>query len=161
MKDWTRSLRPASFRGARFLTETEELSAGGRNVATHEFVRSEDVLSEDMGRKAKKYKVKAYIANDAAEADSAALVSACTAPGAGSLVLPLQGTVQVICTEISSSHAKEKLGYVEFSLEFVEAEDGPAFPSISLGDRLAIEALDGLAALAAPVVDRARAGLVR
>lgn len=137
MRDWTKTLRSASFRGVPFQVESEGLTAG-RHIATHEFVRSEEVLSEDMGRKARRYRVTAYIANDLADLHGAALVAALTQPGAGTLVLPMLGPVEVMISgDISTSHEKARLGYIGFEFEAVEAGSGSLFPSLPLGNRLA------------------------
>jgi len=154
MRDWSKSLRPASFRGARFHVETEELSHGGRNTVTHEFVRSEDVLSEDMGRKGQKFKLKGYVASDLADVQCQAVIAACCAPGEATLIMPLLGARQVLCTDVSTSMSREKLGYVEITMEFVEAGSQAAFPSLPIGDRLAIGALAQLSALASSMVAR-------
>jgi len=137
MRDWTKTLRPASFRGVPFHVETEGLVAG-RHVAVHEYVRSEEIQTEDMGRKAKRYRITAYIANDMADVQGAALVAALTSPGPGMLMLPMLGPVEVrISGDVSTNHSKDRLGYVGFDFEAVEAGASSAFPSLALGDRLA------------------------
>jgi len=140
MRDWTQTLRPASFRGVPFHVEQEGFS-GGRNVVTHEYVNSEEVISEDKGRKARRYRVTAYIANDLADVHGAALVAALTASGAGVLVLPMQGPVDVMISgDITTTHAKDRLGYIGIEFEAVEAGSGSLFPALPLGDRLATAA---------------------
>lgn len=154
MRDWSKTLRRASFRGVPFHVDSEEFTNGGRNVVTHEFVRSEEFLSEDMGRKGPKPKLKGYVVGDMADLECQALIAACCAPGAASLVMPLLGARQVICTDVSASVSREKLGYVEVSMEFVDAGSAPAFPSLPIGDRLAVAALETLAGLATSMVSR-------
>lgn len=140
MRDWTKTLRGASFRGVPFHVESEGITAG-RHIATHEFVRSEEVLSEDMGRKATRYRVTAYIANDLADVHGPALVAALTTPGAGMLVLPMLGPVNVMISgDVGTRHEKDKLGFVGFEFEAVEAGSGSMFPALALGDRLAASA---------------------
>src|SRR3712207_727954 len=95
MRDWTKTLRPASFRGVPFHVESEGLAGGGRHVAVHEYVRSEEIQTEDMGRKATRYRVTAYIANEIADMHAAALVAALTQPGPGMLMLPILVPVEV------------------------------------------------------------------
>lgn len=148
MRDWRLTLYPASFRGVPFKVENEELGEAGRHVATHEFVRSEEVLSEDMGRRANKYRVTAYIANDLADVQGQLLVSACTRRGAGTLVLPWQGPVEVMCTGVRTSHERERIGYAAFELEFVESGSASLFPPMALGDRLAAAAAASIAGMA-------------
>lgn len=154
MRDWSRTLRPASFRGVSFFVDTEEFSNGGRNTVTHEFVRSEDVISEDMGRKGQKFKIKGYVVGDVADYQAQAVIAACCAPGDATLVRPLLGPVLAICTDISVSTSKDRMGYVEISMDFVESGTPNAFPSLPIGDRLAIEAIANLADLASDMVLR-------
>lgn len=152
MRDWTQTLRAASFRGVPFQVEHEGFS-GGRNIVTHEYVNSEDVISEDKGRKARRYRLTAYIANDLADVHGAALVAALTAPGAGTLVLPMQGPVEVmIAGDITTSHTKDRLGYLGIEFEAVEAGSGALFPALPLGDRLAAAAAATIASLVRTVV---------
>lgn len=149
MRDWTKTLRPASFRGVPFKVETEGLAGGGRHVAVHEYVRSEEIQTEDMGRKANRYRVTAYIANDLADVHGAALVAALTTPGPGILMLPMLGPLEVrISGDISSNHSKDRLGYVGFDFEAVEAGGASLFSSLPLGNRLAATAAASIAGLA-------------
>lgn len=154
MRDWPRTLRPASFRGVSFKVDTEEFSNGGRNTVTHEFVRSEDVLSEDMGRKGQRFKIRGYVASDAADAEAQAVIAACCAPGAALLIRPTLGAVMAFCTDVSVSTSKDRLGFLEISMDFVEAGTPNAFPGLPIGDRLAIEAIANLASLAAGMISR-------
>jgi prophage DNA circulation protein len=149
MRDWTKTLRKASFRGVPFQVESEGLAGGGRHIAVHEYVRSEDIQTEDMGRKANRYRVTAYIANDLADVQGAALVAALTAPGVGILMLPMLGPLEVrISGDISTNHSRDQLGYVGFDFEAVEAGSGSLFPSLPLGNRLAAAAAASIAGLA-------------
>jgi prophage DNA circulation protein len=149
MRDWTKALRPASFRGVPFNVETEGLAGGGRHVAVHEYVRSEEVWAEDMGRRAKRYRVTAYIANDLADVHGAALVAALTQPDSGMLMLPMLGPVEVMISgDISTNHSKNRLGYVGFDFEAVEAGGASLFPSVPLGNRIAATAAGSIAGLA-------------
>jgi prophage DNA circulation protein len=148
MRDWTKTLRPASFRGVPFKVETEGLAGGGRHVAVHEHVRSEEILTEDMGRKATRYRVTAYIANDLADIHGAALVAALTQPGSGMLMLPMLGPVDVMISgDISTNHSKDRLGYIGFDFEAVEAGGASLFPSLPLGNRLAAMAAGSIAGI--------------
>jgi prophage DNA circulation protein len=149
MRDWTKTLRPASFRGVPFKVETEGLAGGGRHVAVHEYVRSEEISTEDMGRKAKRYRVSAYIANDLADVHGAALVAALTQPGSGTLMLPVLGPVEVMISgDISTNHSKDRLGYIGIDFEAVEAGGASLFPSLPLGNRLAASSAGSIAGLA-------------
>ncbi|GJD51084.1 hypothetical protein OPKNFCMD_3835 [Methylobacterium crusticola] len=153
MRDWRLSLRPASFRGARFLVEKDQAGKVGRRVVRHEYVKAEEHGTEDMGRLVREYRITAYLASDAADAEMAALIAACGRAGVGTLVLPLLGADQVRCEGCELATQKDKLGYIAVDLEFVEAgQDGGGFPAIPLGDRLAQGALDGLSQVVSSVL---------
>lgn len=146
MRNWIQTLARASFRGASFHVEKEGQGKAGRAVVVHRYVKSEVHATEDMGKLPGDFRVTAYLASDTADADTRALLAACSTLGPGLLVLPMFGGSMVRCTSAAGSAEKNKMGYVAFDLEFVAAgQDGAAFPFIPLGDRLAASALDGLA----------------
>lgn len=143
------TLRRASFRGVPFYVDEEALPKTGRRIARHEYVKAETHDTEDMGRLPREFRVKAYIASDRADTQVRALIDACSTAGAATLVLPFFGPQQVRCEGCAPAHKKDRLGYVEVEMEFVEATgDGGAggtFGLVQLGDRIAALALDGLA----------------
>jgi len=145
--DWRKRLRPASFRGVAFFVEKEEIADGGRHVGVHEYVRAEEHDTEDMGRKATRYRATAYVVGDRAEAEHSALFRACVEPGAASLVLPMFGARQARCTSVKTAHEKNKLGYIAFDIEWVDKGKG-APAALPLGDRLAAAAFSGFATAA-------------
>ena len=148
MRNWMKTLRAASFRGVPFHVDEEALPKSGRRVVRHEYVKAEVHGTEDMGRLPREFRIKAYIANDQADADCQALIAACSTKGAFPLVLPFFGTNQVRCEGCGGSWKKDLQGYVSIELEFVEAgQDGGGFPAIAIGDRIAASALDGLAGI--------------
>ncbi|WP_246529081.1 DNA circularization N-terminal domain-containing protein [Microvirga zambiensis] len=148
MRNWVETLRSASFRGVPFYVESEGVSAG-RNIVVHEHVRSEEVWAEDMGRKATRYRVNAYVANDLADIHGQALIAALTVPGAGMLVLPMAGPVSVMISgDIGTNHERSKLGYFGIQFEAVEAGGASLFPSLPLGNRLAATAAGTIAGAA-------------
>ena len=150
MRDWTKTLRPASFRGVAFFIDKEGVEKFGRAVAVHTYVKAEDHATEDMGRLPREFRLTAYLASDTADAQARALIAACSAPSPGSLVLPIYGPTQVRCTSGNQSHEKGKLGYIAFELEFVEAgEDGAGFPARPIGDRSAGGLMDAMPGLVA------------
>ncbi|UDL95509.1 DNA circularization N-terminal domain-containing protein [Lichenihabitans sp. PAMC28606] len=146
MRDWTKTLPNASFRGAPFFIESEELNEAGRRVAVHEYAKSEDHSTEDMGRKTRKFRMDAYIVGDNADADALAFVDLCSQAGDGVLVMPVLGYQTVKCTGCNASSEKMKLGYVKMSLEFVESGNDSAFSVVALGDRIAASLQGSMAA---------------
>jgi prophage DNA circulation protein len=148
MRDWTKTLSGASFRGVPFQVEKATLPKSGRAVAVHRFVKSEEHATEDMGRLPREFRVTAYLASDAADAETMGLLEACSAIGPGLLALPFFEPGMVRCTSCGPSYEKTKLGFVGFDLEFIEAgQDGAGFPALPIGDRIAASALDTLSGL--------------
>ena len=152
MRDWTKTLPDASFRGFPFHTKREELPQSGRHVALHEFVKAEDHATEDMGRKARRFRVNGYVVGDDADSQALALVELCSQPGDGQLVLPLLGYLTVKCDNCSCSMEKDELGRIHFVLDLHEAGNNSAFVSVSIGDRIAASLMGGMAAAVSAVV---------
>lgn len=145
MRDWIRTLPRASFRGAEFYAEQEDLQNAGRRVAEHDYAKSEDHSTEDMGRNTRRFRFDAYVASDTADTDAQALIELCSQPGDGELVLQMLGRYTVKCTEASASAANTgKLGYVKLTLAFVESGNNGAFSVVALGDRIAASLQDGM-----------------
>lgn len=117
---WRDSLLPANYRGAFFNVEVDS-QAGGRRNATHEFPNRDVPYTEDLGRKARRWPVTGYvIGSDYTDARDA-LIAACEQMGAGTLVHPTLGTVQVNCDVYNASESRERGGFCVFEMSFVEA----------------------------------------
>ncbi len=145
MRDWTKTLPNASFRGRPFYVEREELTGAGRKVAVHEFAKSEDHATEDMGRKTRSLRFSAYIVGDNADSDARSFVELCSTAGDGILVLPVLGSYTAKCTGCNASSEKTKLGYVAVDLEFIESGNDSAFSVTALGNRIAASLQGGMA----------------
>ena len=152
MRDWTKTLPDASFRGFPFHTKREELPQSGRHVALHEFVKAEEHATEDMGRKARRYRVDCYVVGDDADSQALALVELCSEAGDGQLVLPLLGYLTVKCDNCSCNMEKDELGRIHFVLDFTESGNDSAFVSISIGDRIAATLMGGMADAVSTVI---------
>ncbi|MGF3027535.1 DNA circularization N-terminal domain-containing protein [Methylobacterium aquaticum] len=147
-RNWPKTVPGASFRGVPFQVEREDLDNAGRYVAEHLFAKAEDHGTEDMGRKARRFRVGAYLYGATADADAMDLVEVCSTPGAGMLILPMLPGVMVRCTGCSRSAEKSKQGFVGFDLQFIEAgAEGGGVPAIALGDRIAETVLNTLPGL--------------
>lgn len=153
IRDWTRSLAGGSFKGFPFQTDREGVQDAGRFVALHPFVMAEDHATEDLGRKPRRFAVNAYIVGNAADARAQDFIEVCSSPGEGILVLPMHGAVLARCIDCSTSAERTRLGYVGFSLMFVEAglETG-GFPAILIGDRIAEDLLKSLPGVVGDVI---------
>ncbi|MDX2265449.1 MAG: DNA circularization N-terminal domain-containing protein [Hyphomicrobiales bacterium] len=131
--DWRTRLKKASFRGARFFVESDEIAGGRRNVV-HEFPHRDTPYVEDLGRKAVKVQITGYLASAVADTEARRLKAACESAGAATLILPTDGGRRAHCESFSRSFDKDKHGYIAFQMEFVEAgAGGGPYPSQLLG----------------------------
>jgi hypothetical protein len=116
-RDWPASLRPARVGGASFYVDGDDIQTG-RRLAVHEFPHRDEPYVEDLGRKANKISVTAYVLGDDAGEQEAALRAACERRGPLSLSLPM-AQMLVHCETCRRTFHKDRLGLVSFDLEFV------------------------------------------
>lgn len=145
MRDWTRSLWPASFKGAPFWTEHDEES-GGRRLVVHEFPHRDLPFVEDLGEAARQFSVTAYLVGDASDANASALVSTLAAGGAGVLVLPMHGPLSAHVASFRRDRERERAGYVAFSIDFVREGSAAGLVSANFLAQLVFDAVDQVAA---------------
>lgn len=118
---WRDNLRPASFRGVPFAVDTSSLTVG-RRLARHEYPQRDIPFMEDMGRKAREYKVDALVLGAGYMDERDALIAAIEATGPGQLVHPYYGTLQVVVTgECQISESTESGGRAKIAITFLEA----------------------------------------
>lgn len=119
---WREQLRTgASFRGVQFSTVSAELSVGRRNVV-HEFPLRDDVVVEDLGRSSRNIQVDAYVVGEDYLDDRDALLDALEAPGAGELVHPRYGVLNVAVVGVAAVRESSREGGIaHFSITFVLA----------------------------------------
>lgn len=133
-RDWTATLRRASFRGVGFFVENDSIEVG-RRLVVHEFPGSDQPFIEDLGAKAQHIHVTAYVTGEILgeiELKEGALREVCTLAGAGQLVVPL-GTFRAHCESCRRDYTKDKLGHIAFGLKFVRAgSDSVPFPLLGL-----------------------------
>ncbi len=129
---WRDRLQPASFRAVRFLVDEHE-EGGGRRIDLRQYPKRDNPSSEDLGREADTFRIRAYVIADLTTQDYIpardALRKACRAFGPANLVHPYLGTVSVYCRHISMRETQAEGGMASFDLEFVEAGDSPS-PSV-------------------------------
>jgi prophage DNA circulation protein len=122
--DWRKWLQPASFRGIIFHVETGGV-AGGRRVAQHEFPKRNVGFSEDMGRRIRRWPIQGYMIIGPFNLDYTqarnSLIVALEQDGPGTLVHPTLGQQQVMVDTFSYTETREKGGYCQFEMVFVEA----------------------------------------
>jgi prophage DNA circulation protein len=114
---WRDELRPASFRGVAFETRGHDLS-GGRRLARHEYPQRDEPYMEDLGKKAREYRVNAFVIGPDYMAARDALIDALEQTGPGELVHPFHGRVSVVAGEFGMRESTEDGGMAVFSLIF-------------------------------------------
>lgn len=117
---WQDNLRPASFRRVSFHVDTAATSAG-RRLARHEYPQRDTPYLEDMGRKAREYRVDAFLIGAEYMADRDALLDAIEEAGAGQLVHPYLGTQRVTVSEFELTESTATGGFAKLAITFVEA----------------------------------------
>lgn len=118
---WRDQLRDASFRGVAFHVQSHDASFGRRTV-THEYPLKDKPYIEDLGRRARSLNVEAIIIGADYMTGRDALIAACEKAGAGTLVHPYFGEMQVTITDaIRISESFDKGGMCTISFSFVEA----------------------------------------
>lgn len=120
MASWRDNLRPGSFRGVPFVTESHD-HALGRRLATHEYPLRDTPYTEDMGRKAREFTLELYVIGRDYMAARDRLREALEKGGPGPLVHPYLGTQTV---QVREAHLRETMRegrMARFSVTFVEA----------------------------------------
>lgn len=143
---WKDRLQDASFRGVSFKVQ-EESAAVGRRVETHEYPNRDKPYTEDLGKITFRPTITAYVIGDDCFDQRDKLIEALNKPGAGALIHPTFGEMQVnVDGEIRVSTTNSEGRMVRFDLRFVEAGEvsyptAGAATSQSLGS--SCSALDG------------------
>jgi len=120
---WIDDIEDASFRGVPFFVDKDS-AKGGRRVANHQYPKRDKPYAEDLGRKQRGYTLDAYTIGDDAMDDRDALITAMETAGAGTLVHPTFGSIQVQPEDWTVS--EDLVGAMRrcsFVLVFVEAGD--------------------------------------
>lgn len=135
---WRQLLQtPASFRQVIFHVETGA-RASGRRVVLHEYPKRNDPYAEDMGRAARRFHFTGYLIYRPPPKDPyyrgagywydyttqrIALVHALELDEGGPLVHPVfcrEGPINVLVERYSMTESRERGGYTEFDMQFVE-----------------------------------------
>lgn len=123
---WKARWQDASFRGVPFLTDGLSTEVGRRNIV-HEYPYQDATTTEDMGLKARKYTVNAYVIGDDHDLKRAALLKALETPGAGDLIHPEYGLQTVVLEPGSTISSDQQTRITKFSLVFAQAGK-PRYP---------------------------------
>ncbi len=124
-----RRLVGASFRGVAFLVDTAE-RAGGRRTVVHEFPLRDDPFVEDLGRRARTFRIDGYVLGDDYLTQRDALLAALEdTAGPGELVHPYHGVRRAICVNVSMRDSRSDGGIAMFSIEFAETPTQAPVPT--------------------------------
>jgi prophage DNA circulation protein len=115
------------FRQAEFVIRTDELQFGRRNQV-HEYPDRDDAYVEDLGRRARQFRIEVYVIGPDYDRRRDALIEAVEQPGPGTLVHPYHGTLQVSITDARKSESTERGGVARFSLTCVK-DGGARWPT--------------------------------
>ena len=140
-------LRDASFRGVPFQVQAADLDAG-RRVQVHDYPQRDTPRVEDLGRAAREIAVDGFLIGADYIAQANRLLAAVETPGAGTLVHPWLGSMQVALSTPARVRFDAALGMATVSMSFVEAGD-LVFPSSSSSTQSVTRlTADGLASAA-------------
>lgn len=114
---WRDQLLPASFRGISFLIPQSSVPVGMKGQL-HEFPQRDTPFFEQMGKQSQVHKMTAWVIGDDCFERRDKLVEALEKPGAGELVHPWLGRMQVKVGECEMSHDLMGGGMVSFDLTF-------------------------------------------
>lgn len=118
----------ASFRRVMFHVESGGRSSGRRTVV-HEYPKTNDVYAEDMGRSIRRFQFSGYLiyrpSNPLYEyvSQRQLLYQALEEDDVGSLTHPVfcPGGMQAMCERFSMTESRERGGFTQFEMQFVEA----------------------------------------
>lgn len=122
---WQTELVPASFKGVAFKVEEGGRSAG-RRIAEFQFPKGDTPYAEDMGRAARRWQITGYVIGDDYISQRDALLDACDSDGAGILIHPSLGSMNVMCGPVSTHESRLRGGICTFEMVFIEAGEAPS-----------------------------------
>jgi prophage DNA circulation protein len=137
---WRSKYLPARFDNALFHVEAGSRESG-RRIVTHEFPKKDIPYSEDMGRRAIEFSVRGYLIQFVTDANPLymrdyttprdALMDRLEQGGAGTLQLPFQRPLTVVCTRYRMTEEARLGGFVSFDMTFVEFGSAPLQPVVN------------------------------
>ncbi|AAY39621.1 DNA circularization protein [Pseudomonas syringae] len=133
MSTWRDSLLPASFRGVGFFIEKAVVPAG-RKGQLHEFPQRDEPYFESLGKQSKVHTLTGFIVGPDCFEQRDKLLQALEQEGAGELVHPWLGRVQVQVGECGVTHNLSEGGLVRLDLKFYPANP-LKFPVSTLNTR--------------------------
>lgn len=129
-------LQPASFKGVRFEVDASKFK-GGRRKQVHEYPQRDKPYVEDLGRATRNFSLEAWVCGNDCLSQRDALIAKLEEAGAGTLIHPWYGSLEVEAMNFEASEQWVEGRVVRFSIEFVEAGTHE-FPSASIDTGLAL-----------------------
>jgi len=117
MTTWRDSLLPASFRGVSFFVDAAGVPVG-RKGQLHEYPKRDEPYFEQMGKQAQVHKLTAFVIGADCFEHRDKLLEALEKEGAGELVHPWLGRMQVQVGECDLQHDRREGGIARFDLTF-------------------------------------------
>ncbi|EKT1868233.1 DNA circularization protein [Salmonella enterica] len=105
-----------SFRNVPFLVYKEQRERGGRNIVKREYPLRESGGADDLGPKLPAFTFTVIVQGDDAQAQRKALRDALYVPGAGELIHPDYGTLNVLIDNFESRYNVSEQRVVEFTI---------------------------------------------
>ncbi|ECO9856259.1 multidrug DMT transporter permease [Salmonella enterica] len=105
-----------SFRNVPFLIYKEQRERGGRNIVKREYPLRESGGADDLGPKLPAFTFTVIVEGDDAQAQRKSLRDALYAPGAGELIHPDYGTLNVLIDNFESRYNVSEQRVVEFTI---------------------------------------------
>ncbi|EAP9735482.1 DNA circularization protein [Salmonella enterica subsp. enterica serovar Glostrup] len=105
-----------SFRNVPFLVYKEQRERGGRNIVKREYPLRESGGADDLGPKLPAFTFTVIVQGDDVQAQRKALRDALYAPGAGELIHPDYGTLNVLIDNFESRYNVSEQRVVEFTI---------------------------------------------
>ncbi|CAP44774.1 DNA circularization protein [Bordetella petrii] len=130
---WRERIDPelqGSYRGVPFYVERAD-TKGGRRWLIHEYPRRDKPYSEDMGRRAKEWRLQLFVAGDNYDRERDALIEAFDAPGAATLEHPYLGSVMAVASDVGWSESTAEGGSCTFQVTFNEAGE-ESYPATTM-----------------------------
>lgn len=151
-----RRLIGASFRGVPFLVEASD-RGGGRRAVVHEFPFRDDPFVEDLGRRARSFRVEGYVIGDDYLVQRDALLAALEdIAGPGELVHPFHGVRRAICLNVTVRESRTDGGMATFAIDLVETPSQSPVPLevVDAPEQVASSADAAIAATEAELVEQ-------
>ena len=133
---WRDRLQKASFRGFDFLTDGHE-AKHGRRLVVHEFPGADDPRIEDLGGKAREWRVNAYFVGANYDLARNRFLTLLAEGGAYWLTHPWLGRVWVRARDWSVSESNERGGICTVAVDFVHGGMAPSAPAVDKVDAAA------------------------